>query len=180
MKDANNLIWIDLEMTGLVVEQEQILEIATVVTDQHLNVLAHGPVLALKTAEEYLQKMDDWNQRHHRASGLYERVQRSTVDVTQAEAMTIAFLQRFLNPGESPMCGNTISMDRQFLNRYMPKLAQFFHYRQIDVSSIKELVKRWYPNAAKFEKNSKHLAQNDIYDSIEELSFYREHYFCEK
>ena len=180
MKDAENLIWIDLEMTGLLVDQDQIIEIATVVTDKHLNILAHGPVFAIQTNQAQLDAMDDWNQRHHRRSGLYERVLRSNVCLAQAEDMTLGFLESFLNPGESPMCGNTISMDRMFLTKYMPKLQQFFHYRQIDVSSIKELVKRWYPNAGKFEKTSKHLAQSDIYDSIEELAYYRQHYFCEK
>jgi oligoribonuclease len=177
MKDSDNLIWIDLEMTGLSPEYNQILEIATVVTDKHLNVIAHGPVFALKTETGVLETMDDWNQKHHRASGLYQRALQSRVTLEQAELMTIAFLNCFIDAGVSPMCGNTISMDRQFLNRYMPKLASFFHYRQIDVSTIKELVKRWYPQVAKFEKESRHLALSDIYDSIEELKFYRQHYF---
>jgi oligoribonuclease len=123
--------------------------------------------------------MDDWNQTHHQASGLYQRALGSKVGIAQAEAMTIGFLERFLDKGQSPMCGNTISMDRQFLNRYMPRLASFFHYRQIDVSTIKELVKRWYPNASKFDKTSKHLALSDVYDSIEELKYYRNLYFKE-
>jgi oligoribonuclease len=178
-KDANHLIWIDLEMTGLNVENDQILEIATVVTNQDLDILANGPVFAIQTPISKLEAMDEWNQTHHRASGLYERALRSHVSVRQAETMTIGFLERFLDEGVSPMCGNTISMDRQFLNRYMPNLARFFHYRQIDVSTIKELVKRWYPDAPKFDKISKHLALNDIYDSIEELKHYRYQYFRE-
>lgn len=177
MKDAEHLIWIDLEMTGLFPELNQILEIATVVTDKHLNIIANGPVLAIKTQASVLETMDDWNQKHHKASGLYQRALQSRVSVEDAEAMTISFLQCFIDPGVSPMCGNTISMDRQFLNRHMPNLACFFHYRQIDVSTIKELVKRWYPNAKKFEKESRHLALNDIVDSIEELKFYRNQYF---
>lgn len=176
-KDNENLIWIDLEMTGLSPVENQIIEIATVVTDKDLNILANGPVLAIQTDFSALLAMDDWNQKHHRASGLYDRVLASRVSCRQAELMTIDFLKCFVEAGVSPMCGNTISMDRQFLNRHMPDLAAFFHYRQIDVSTLKELVKRWYPNATRFDKNSVHLALNDIYDSIEELKFYRQHYF---
>jgi oligoribonuclease len=177
MKDQQNLIWIDLEMTGLSPEHNQILEIATVVTDKHLNIIANGPVFAIKTDLSVLETMDNWNQSHHKASGLYKRALNSHVSVETAEQMTISFLKCFINGNQSPMCGNTISMDRQFLNRYMPKLAAFFHYRQIDVSTFKELIKRWYPGALKFEKVSKHLALNDIYDSIDELKYYRQHYF---
>jgi oligoribonuclease len=176
-KDHQYLVWIDLEMTGLSPLENQIIEIATVVTDKDLNVIANGPVLAVQTEMSALEAMDDWNQKHHRASGLYDRVVKSRVCCRQAEQMTIAFLSCFIDAGISPMCGNTISMDRQFLNHHMPDLAAFFHYRQIDVSSLKELVKRWYPEAIKFEKNSQHLALNDIYDSIEELKFYRQHFF---
>jgi oligoribonuclease len=174
MKDKENLIWIDLEMSGLNVEKNQIIEIATVVTDKELNILANGPVFAIQTDIKHLEAMDDWNQKQHRGSGLYQRVLNSKVSCQQAELMTIAFLKAFIDASTSPMCGNTISMDRQFLNRYMPKLAEFFHYRQIDVSSIKELAKRWYKDLPKFEKTSQHLALNDIYDSIEELKFYRQ------
>lgn len=174
MKNKDNLIWIDLEMTGLNVEQNQIIEIATVVTDKELNILANGPVFAIKTDIEHLDAMDDWNQKQHRSSGLYQRVLDSKVSCQQAESMTIAFLKTFIDESCSPMCGNTISMDRQFLNRYMPQLARFFHYRQIDVSTIKELAKRWYAFLPKFEKTSQHLALHDIYDSIEELKFYRQ------
>jgi len=177
MKDPQNLIWIDLEMTGLSPEINQILEIATVVTDKNLNIIANGPVFAIQTELSVLQTMDDWNQSHHKASGLYERARASRVSRETAEQMTIAFLSRFVDANQSPMCGNTISMDRQFLNRYMPKLAAFFHYRQLDVSTLKEIIKRWYPNSLKFDKSSKHLALSDIYDSIDELKFYRQHFF---
>jgi len=177
MKDENHLIWIDLEMTGLVPKDNQIIEIATVVTDKELNILANGPVFAIQTESRALEAMDDWNQTHHRASGLYQRVLNSRVSCGKAEEMTISFLKCFVDAGVSPMCGNTISMDRQFLNVHMPKLAAFFHYRQIDVSTLKELTKRWYPQAPKFEKSSQHLAIHDIYDSIQELEFYRQHFF---
>jgi oligoribonuclease len=176
MKDKNNLIWIDLEMTGLSPQKNQILEIATVVTDSQLNILANGPVLAIQTPLEVLQGMDDWNQKQHGSSGLYQRALQSTVTAAQAEKMTIQFLKQFIDPATSPICGNSICMDKQFLVLHMPLLSQFFHYRQIDVSSFKEIFKRWYPEKAKFDKISKHLALNDIYDSIEELKHYREHF----
>ncbi len=177
MRNNTHLIWIDLEMTGLSPEQDQILEIATVVTDNLLNIIAHGPVFAIKTPLEILQRMDDWNQKHHKSSGLYDRALHNGVDIQVAEEMTIHFLKTFIDKGLSPMCGNTISQDRMFINRYMPQLAKFFHYRQIDVSTIKELVKHWYPKATKFEKHSKHLALSDIIDSIEELRHYKQHFF---
>ncbi len=177
MIDKNNLIWIDLEMTGLSPEFNQILEIATVVTDSQLNVIAHGPVFAIQTPSEVLMGMDDWNQKHHSSSGLYMRALESQVSVQQAEQFTIEFLKNFVPAQSSPMCGNSICMDRQFLIRHMPQLANFFHYRQIDVSSFKEMCKRWYPEKTKFDKISKHLALNDIFDSIEELKYYREHFF---
>ena len=179
MSLKERLIWIDLEMTGLSPEINQIIEIATVVTDHHLNVLANGPVLAIQTQQAALDGMDDWNQKHHRASGLYQRVQASTVSMTTAEQFTIDFLKVFVEPHTSPICGNSICMDKQFLNRYMPSLSDFFHYRQIDVSSFKEIIKRRYPQGPRLEKQSKHLALSDIYDSIEELKFYQQHYFKE-
>jgi oligoribonuclease len=179
MQAKDRLIWIDLEMTGLSPEINQIIEIATVVTDKHLNVIANGPVLAIHAEQKALDLMDNWNQKHHRASGLYQRVQASRVSMTQAEQMTIDFLKVFVEPNTSPICGNSICMDKQFLNRYMPALSNFFHYRQIDVSSFKEIIKRWYPNGSQFEKHSKHLALSDIYDSIEELKFYQTHYLKE-
>lgn len=179
MKNKTDLIWIDLEMTGLSIVHNQILEIATVVTDKDLNVIANGPVFVLQTPKKELESMDDWNQTHHKASGLYERALQSHVTTAQAERLTISFLKHFVDAQTSPMCGNTICTDRQFLNQYMPDLADFFHYRQIDVSSFKEIFKRWYPNKPKFDKISKHLAINDIYDSIEELKYYRKHFLIE-
>lgn len=180
MRNNSNLIWIDLEMTGLSPERDQILEIATVITDYQLNIIAHGPVFAIRTPLHILEGMDDWNQKHHKSSGLYERALHRGVDIKVAEQMTIHFLKTFIDKGVSPMCGNTISQDRMFINRYMPHLATFFHYRQIDVSTIKELVKHWYPEDKKFEKHSKHLALSDIIDSIEELRYYKQHYFIGK
>lgn len=177
MSNQNHLIWIDLEMTGLSPEHNQILEIATVVTDEKLNILANGPTFAIQTPLEVLIGMDNWNQTHHQASGLYERARNSHVTVEQAERMTLHFLKHFTQAQTSPICGNSICMDKQFLNRYMPELSNYFHYRQIDVSSFKEMIKRWYPEKAKFDKMSKHLALSDIYDSIEELKYYREHFF---
>ena len=177
MSNQNHLIWIDLEMTGLSPEHNQILEIATVVTDANLNIIANGPTFAIQTSKEVLMAMDNWNQTHHQASGLYERALRSHVTVNQAERLTLQFLKHFTEAQCSPICGNSICMDKQFLNRHMPQLSNYFHYRQIDVSSFKEMIKRWYPEKAKFDKMSKHLALSDIYDSIEELKYYREHFF---
>lgn len=179
MPRKDRLIWIDLEMTGLSPEINQIIEIATVVTDNQLNLIANGPVLAIHAEQAALDRMDDWNQKHHRASGLYQRVQASSVSMAKAERMTIDFLKVFVEPNTSPICGNSICMDKQFLNCYMPTLSNFFHYRQIDVSSFKEMIKRWHPQGPQLEKHSKHLALSDIYDSIEELKFYRKHYFKE-
>jgi oligoribonuclease len=179
MPRKNRLIWIDLEMTGLSPAVNQIIEIATVITDNHLNVIANGPVFAIETPQATLDSMDDWNQKHHRASGLYQRVQASSVSIAKAEQMTIQFLNVFVEANTSPICGNSICMDKQFLNRYMPTLSNFFHYRQIDVSSFKEMIRRLYPEGPQLEKHSKHLALSDIYDSIEELKFYQKHYFKE-
>lgn len=177
MKNNHNLIWIDLEMTGLDPEQERILEIATVVTDANLNILAEGPVFAIHQPETLLQKMDDWNTRQHQQSGLTQRVRDSQVMEAEAEQLTLAFLQQWLDPGKSPMCGNSICLDRRFLCKYMPKLAAFFHYRLIDVSTIKELVMRWRPQLLNgVVKQSKHLALDDIKDSIAELVYYRQHF----
>lgn len=173
----NNLIWIDLEMTGLDVERERIIEIATIVTDQHLNVLAEGPVFAIKQSDDLLRGMDEWNTTHHTQSGLIERVMSSEVNESIAQRNTIEFLQQYVPAGCSPMCGNTICQDRRFLAKYMPDLCAYFHYRQIDVSTLKELARRWKPELLEgFGKESKHLALNDIKDSIEELRYYREHF----
>lgn len=176
-KDPLNLIWIDLEMTGLDPVNDLIIEIATLVTDKHLNVLAEGPTLAIHQEDRILDGMDEWNTRQHGRSGLTERVRQSRIDEAEAEAQTLAFLRRWLDEGASPMCGNSICQDRRFLARYMPRLEQFFHYRNLDVSSIKELLRRWRPDlSAGFTKKSAHLAMDDIYDSIAELAYYRDHF----
>jgi len=169
-----NLIWIDLEMTGLDPLQERIIEIATVVTDSELNVIAEGPSIAINQSEQLLQAMDEWNTNQHGKSGLTERVRKSSVTETQAEAATLEFLKQWVPEGVSPMCGNSIGQDRRFLVRYMPELADYFHYRNLDVSTLKELVKRWKPELINgFNKKGSHLAMDDIYDSIKELAYYR-------
>lgn len=174
-QNANNLIWIDLEMTGLNTFTDQIIEIATLVTDANLTVLAEGPVFAIYQPETVLASMDDWNQKQHGGSGLIERVRKSTYNLATVEKKTIEFLVQWVPAQTSPMCGNSICQDRRFLARLMPKLEAFFHYRSLDVSSLKELVKRWAPDRSKdFDKSSKHLAMSDIYDSINELRYYRE------
>lgn len=177
-KSSTNLIWIDLEMTGLDTLNDDIIEIATIVTDSHLNVLAEGPVFAIKVADRILNSMDDWNTKQHGQSGLIDRVRRSQTTLEQAEQATIDFLSKWVNSGNSPMCGNSICQDRRFLARQMPKLEQFFHYRNLDVSSVKELCYRWRPDVLQtFEKKSSHLALDDIRDSIRELKHYREYFF---
>ena len=173
--DPENLIWIDLEMTGLDTERDRIIEIATVVTDKQLNELAAGPVFAIHQTDSVLHEMDAWNTRQHTESGLWERVSKSEIDSVTAEAETIEFLQQWLPSRSSPMCGNSICQDRRFLAREMPKLERFFHYRQIDVSTIKELARRWNPEILTgFKKSSRHLALDDIRDSIAELKYYRQ------
>jgi len=175
MKDALNLIWIDLEMTGLSPENDRIIEIATVVTDKDLNVLGEGPVYAISQPQAMLDGMDEWNTRQHGKSGLTERVQKSGVTEEEAETKTMEFLSEFLDPRQSPMCGNSICQDRRFLANYMPDLQAFFHYRNLDVSTLKELVQRWKPELADgFKKRGSHLAMDDIHDSIRELEYYRE------
>ena len=177
MNKKINLIWIDLEMTGLVPEQDIIIEIATVVTDADLNVLAEGPSLAIHQDNKYLDSMDEWNTRQHTKSGLVQRVKESSISVDEAEKQTLDFLMKYVDPGASPMCGNSICQDRRFLYNYMPKLEKFFHYRHIDVSTLKELAIRWKPDVVTSSfKQSKHLALSDIYDSINELKYYREHF----
>lgn len=175
MKDAMNLIWIDLEMTGLSPENDRIIEIATVVTDKNLNILEEGPVFAISQPRILLDGMDEWNTRQHGKSGLTARVTQSVVTEVQAEQQTIDFLTRWIDGGESPICGNSICQDRRFLAHYMPKLEAFFHYRNLDVSTLKELAKRWKPNILKgVVKSARHLALHDIYESIDELRHYRD------
>jgi len=174
MNKDTNLIWIDLEMTGLIPEKDVIIEIATVVTDADLNVLAEGPSIAIHQSGEFLAGMDEWNTEHHTNSGLVKRVKESDVSTKQAEIQTLNFLQQHVNSGASPMCGNSICQDRRFLYNYMPELEKFFHYRHIDVTSLKELVARWKPEVAmQYSKESAHLALSDVYDSIDELKHYR-------
>ena len=174
----NNLIWIDLEMTGLVPERDVIIEIATIVTDSNLNELARGPVLAIHQPDAILDAMDEWNTRQHGKSGLVERVRTSGISTTEAERQTITFLQQWVPPGKSPMCGNSICQDRRFLARYMPALERYFHYRNLDVSTVKELARRWRPDViAGVKKSGAHLALDDIRDSIAELVHYRETFF---
>ena len=177
MKNNKNLIWIDLEMTGLNPEEDRIIEIATIVTDLNLNILAEGPVYAIYQDEATLTKMDAWNTKQHHQSGLVARVRESVVSESEAEQQTIQFLRQFVDKGKSPMCGNSICQDRRFLCRYMPELVNFFHYRNLDVSTLKELVKRWRPKLMSgVVKGSKHLALDDIKESIVELAYYREHF----
>ena len=179
MPSADHLIWIDLEMTGLKPDSDHIIEIATVVTDKDLAVIAEGPVLAIHQSEEVLAGMDDWNQKQHGSSGLLTRVRASKVSVADAEARTLEFLSPLVAPGASPICGNSICQDRRFLARYMPKLERFFHYRNLDVSTLKELARRWAPGVMEgFTKQGTHLAHADIMESIRELQHYRAKLFA--
>ena len=176
-QDSQHLIWIDLEMTGLNPDSDLIIEIATVVTDKDLNMLAQGPVLAVHQSDEALAAMDEWNQEHHGGSGLIDRVKASTINEAEAERLTIEFLKQWVPENTSPICGNSIGQDRRFLYRYMPKLEAYFHYRNIDVSTLKELAARWAPEVKNgFNKESTHQALDDIIESIEELRYYREHF----
>jgi oligoribonuclease len=175
----NRLAWIDLEMTGLNPEKDVILEIATLLTDSDLNILAEGPVMALQASEEQLAGMDDWNQRQHKKSGLLGRVRASTETMATAQAKTLEFFAEHLAPGKTPLCGNSVWQDRRFLVRHMPALDVFFHYRILDVSSVKEIAKRWYPHVPAFKKGDQHLALADILDSVKELRYYREKIFTD-
>jgi len=177
MLDEMNLIWIDLEMTGLDTQNDVIIEIATIVTDKDLNILAEGPVMAIHQTFQIMDAMDDWNTRQHGQSGLMQRVRESTINEVEAEQATLEFLRKYVPSGKSPMCGNSICQDRRFLARCMPELEAYFHYRNLDVSTLKELARRWQPEVARgFSKDSSHLALDDVRDSIEELKFYRENF----
>lgn len=174
----DNLIWVDLEMTGLDPDTDTVIEIATIITDAELNILAEGPVRAIQCEQKLLDGMDEWNQTHHGASGLLKRVQESQHSMMDAQADTIEFLKDWVAGGKSPMCGNSICQDRRFMVRTMPELEAYFHYRNIDVSTIKELVRRWQPDIANsFRKKNTHLALDDIRESIAELQVYREKVF---
>lgn len=169
------LVWLDMEMTGLDPEKERIIEVAVVVTEPDLTVVAEGPVLVIHQPAEIMDAMDNWNRSTHGKSGLTDKVRASTLNESDAEDLLIAFLSQYVPLGKSPLCGNTVSQDRRFMFKYMPRLEQFFHYRTIDVSTIKELARRWRPALLKgFEKRSKHQALADIYESIDELRYYRE------
>jgi oligoribonuclease len=174
----DNLVWIDLEMTGLNPDVDHIIEIATIVTDSQLNLVAEGPVIAIHQPEPVIAGMDDWNRRTHGESGLTDRVRRSTFNAIDAQLQTLEFLHQHAQAGASPMCGNSICQDRRFLAREMPALEKFFHYRNLDVSTLKELARRWAPDVlAGLQKTSKHLALDDIRESIEELRYYRQRMF---
>ena len=176
-QDIANLIWIDLEMTGLDPDTDLIIEIATVITDKDLNILAQGPVIAVHQSDAALAAMDEWNQTHHGQSGLIERVKASVINAAEAERLTLDFLKNWVPSNTSPICGNSIGQDRRFLYRYMPQLEAYFHYRNIDVSTLKELAARWAPAVKDgFNKESTHQALDDILESIEELQYYREHF----
>jgi len=173
-QDQRNLIWVDLEMTGLEPDTDRVIEIATIVTDANLTILAEGPVLAIHQSDEVLAKMDEWNTQHHGQSGLTERVINSTLNEADAIKETIEFLTQYIGKGVSPMCGNSICQDRRFMARWMPELEAYFHYRNFDVSTLKELARRWYPEVMDgYEKKGAHRALDDIKESIEEMLYYR-------
>jgi len=176
-KDPKNLVWIDLEMTGLLPHRDRIIEIATIVTDPFLEVIAEGPVYAVKQSEDLLNDMDEWNTRTHNASGLIHRIAERGVEERFAEQETIDFIKQYVPANASPLCGNSICQDRRFLYRYMPDLEKYLHYRNLDVSSVKELIRRWRPDLlGGFQKKGSHQAMADIQESIEELKYYREHF----
>jgi oligoribonuclease len=177
MRDERNLIWVDMEMTGLDPDTDRVIEIATIVTDTELNTLAEGPVIAIHQSDETLAAMDEWNTTHHGNSGLTARVRDSGIDEAEADRLTREFLQDWVPAGASPMCGNSICQDRRFMARHLPELERYFHYRNLDVSTLKILVQRWRPDiAAGLRKRAVHLALEDIRDSIDELRYYREHF----
>ena len=176
-QNENHLVWLDMEMTGLDPERERIIEMAMIVTDSNLDVVAESPAWVVHQPDEVLDAMDDWNKGTHGKSGLIDRVRASTLDEAAVEALALAFMQEYVDKRVSPMCGNSIGQDRRFMVRYMPRLEEWFHYRNLDVSTLKELCRRWKPEVAKgFEKASAHPALADIRESIEELKYYREHF----
>ena len=174
------LIWVDMEMTGLIPEKHKVIELATIVTDSDLNELAQGPVIAIHQPNSILDAMDEWNTTHHNASGLVARVQTSDHSETQAALETLSFLKQWVSAGASPMCGNSICQDRRFMAQHLPELEAFFHYRNLDVSTVKILAQRWRPDLAELNKKNTHLALDDIRESIEELRYYREHFICSR
>ena len=177
MQNSTNLIWIDLEMTGLNPDQDVIIEIASLITDSELNILAEGPIIAIHHPDEVLAKMDEWNTTQHGRSGLTKRVQESAISTAEAEIMTLEFFKQWVPKNISPICGNSICQDRRFLYKRMPALEAYFHYRNLDVSTLKELAKRWAPNIlSNFKKTGSHLAMDDIKDSLAELKHYRQHF----
>ncbi len=177
MQSADNLIWVDMEMTGLIPEEHFVIEIATIVTDSDLNTLAEGPVIAIRQSDAALAAMDEWNTTHHTGSGLVARVRASRHDERSASRETMAFLEQWVPRGVSPMCGNSVCQDRRFMSRYLPELEAYFHYRNLDVSTVKILMQRWRPELeAGFTKTGTHLALDDIRESIEELRYYRQHF----
>ena len=176
-EDEDRMVWIDLEMTGLDVTKESIIEIATVVTDGELNILAQGPNLAVHVSDELLAQMDEWNTSHHTSSGLVQRVREQGVSVQEAEAQTLEFLKKWVPKGKAPLCGNSVWNDQKFMEKEMPQLVDYLHYRMIDVSTIKELARRWYPDLDRYKKKGAHLALDDILESIEELKYFRKHVF---
>ena len=176
----NNLVWMDLEMTGLDPEREHIIEIATIITDGELNIVAEGPSLVVHQSDDLLNAMDAWNTSHHGASGLTARVKASQLTLAEAEQQTLDFIHQYVPASTSPLCGNSIHQDRRFLVRYMPKLEAYLHYRNIDVSTVKELARRWYPACKAPEKKAEHLALADIRESIQELRWYREQLFVSR
>lgn len=177
VQSSSNLIWIDLEMTGLDTDMDYIIEIASIITDENLNILDEGPEIAIHQEDSILHAMDEWNTEQHNKSGLVDRIRKSSYTTIDAENMTLEFVRQYVPENVSPMCGNSICQDRRFMYRLMPSLENYFHYRNLDVTSIKEVIHRWYPSGKKFEKDSSHLALQDIRDSINELRFYRENYF---
>jgi oligoribonuclease len=174
---GQRMVWIDLEMTGLDIEKESIIEIATIITDGELNILAHGPNVAITVDESLIEGMDDWNTTHHFESGLVKRIREQGVNLSEAENMTLDFLKEWVDPNTAPLCGNSVWNDRRFLEKEMPLVADYLHYRMIDVSTVKELARRWYPEVDKYPKKGAHLALDDIIESVEELDYFRSKVF---